>query len=103
MQRNVEGEVFRCQRFGNTRSVLATANVGPVLSGLDDDVVTRVGVRAERKGVDFCGIDFVEVVGDDLLQTRVLVERAGLAEIELVQPVVLFTFTAGDGIEVFFD
>ena len=103
MHRDIEGEVFGCERVGNARGVLTAAHVRAVLAGLDDDVVARLGVLAERESVDLGSVDFIEVVGDDFLQAPVTFDASRFTEIKLVQPVVLLTFTAGDRVEVFLD
>ena len=73
---------------------------GPVLAGLDDDLVA-VGVDADRERVDLGGVDLVEVLLDQSLQAGQVVGL--VAEVEVLQPVLLLALVAGDRVEVFLD
>ena len=99
-QGHLDGELVGGEVVGNAGGVVAALDVWAVLSGLDHDQVA-VGVVADRKRVDLRGVDLVEVLFDEPLETRQILGL--VAEVEVLQPILLLELVAGDRVEVFLD
>ena len=100
-KRHLNSELIRREIFGNARGVVATLHIGAVLAGLHHDR-HAVGVVTKWEGVDFGGIDFVEVLDDESLQPGQL-HIGVITEIEALQPMIFLLLITRDGIEVFLD